>query len=88
MSEKRDIRHPEFARIPGMVCTGRLDTEVGAPRGRERFNFGVPFLGLLPDVSLTGCIVVGYSSRGGFSLPGGLGLMVLVLLIAFVLRRR
>lgn len=38
---------------------------------------------------LTGCIAVGYSSRGGWFLwPGGLGLLVLVVLFALMLRRR
>ncbi len=34
------------------------------------------------------CIAVGYSSRGGWFLwPGGLGLIVVVLLLIFLLRR-
>ncbi len=38
---------------------------------------------------LTGCVAVGYSSGGGwFVWPGGLGLLVLVLLLLFLLRRR
>ena len=59
---------------PGVVAMGRL---------------GVILSGFLAAISLTGCIVVGYSSRGGFFLwPGGLGLVLLVLLLVFLLRRR
>lgn len=37
---------------------------------------------------LSGCMVAGYSSRGGgFFFPGGLGLLV-ILVIAFLLFRR
>ena len=44
---------------------------------------------LIAAGSLTGCVVVGGSSRGGFFIwPGGLGLVVLILLVLFVLRRR
>lgn len=39
--------------------------------------------------ALTGCVVVGGTSRGGFFLwPGGLGLVLVVLLILFLVRRR
>lgn len=38
---------------------------------------------------LEGCVVVGASSRGGFFVwPGGLGLLVLLLAVVFLLRRR
>ncbi len=38
---------------------------------------------------LTGCVAVGYSSRGGwFVWPGGFGLVVVVLLVLFLLLRR
>lgn len=41
---------------------------------------------LLP---LQGCLVAGYSSRGGaFIWPGGLGLLVLVLIVIFFMRGR
>ena len=37
----------------------------------------------------TGCVAVGYRSGGGwFVWPGGLGLVVMVLLVLFLLRRR
>ncbi len=50
---------------------------------------GVAILSLLAASSLTGCVAVGYSSGGGwFVWPGGLGLVVLILLVLFVLRRR
>ncbi|MCU1248943.1 MAG: hypothetical protein JWQ49_1972 [Edaphobacter sp.] len=38
---------------------------------------------------LSGCVAVGYSSGGGwFVWPGGLGLLIVILIIVFVLRRR
>ena len=47
-------------------------------------------LGLaLVSTSLTGCIVAGASSSGGwFIWPGGLGLVVIVIVAALLLRRR
>ncbi|HLI77462.1 MAG TPA: hypothetical protein VKV02_10995 [Acidobacteriaceae bacterium] len=39
--------------------------------------------------SLSGCVVVGASSRGGFFIwPGGIGLLLILALLFFVLRRR
>ena len=39
--------------------------------------------------SCTGCLVAGYSSTGGaFIWPGGLGLLVVVILAILLLRRR
>lgn len=51
---------------------------------------GTILIGMLAACGwLTGCIAVGYSSRGGwFMWPGGLGLLLIVLLVALVLRRR
>jgi hypothetical protein len=44
---------------------------------------------LLLTLSLSACVGVGYSSRGGwFVWPGGCGLLVLILLIVFFMRRR
>jgi hypothetical protein len=38
---------------------------------------------------LTGCIVAGVSSGGGFFIwPGSIGLLLLILVVVFVLRRR
>ncbi len=38
---------------------------------------------------LSGCLVAGYSSRGGaFLWPGGLGFLLVVLLLFFLLRGR
>jgi hypothetical protein len=46
-------------------------------------------LASLALLGTTGCLVAGYSSRGGaFIWPGGLGLIFVVLLIVFLLRRR
>ncbi len=44
---------------------------------------------LLATFNLTGCVVVGASSRGGFFIwPGGLGLVVVIVIVALLLRRR
>jgi hypothetical protein len=49
----------------------------------------VAVLSLVVALSFTGCIVVGYRSRGGwFVWPGGLGLLIVVLLVLFLLRGR
>ena len=38
---------------------------------------------------LSGCVVVGASSRGGFFIwPGGLGLLLMIVLVVLLLRRR
>ena len=48
----------------------------------------VVIAGLL-SISQTGCVAVGYSSGGGwFVWPGGLGLLLVVLLVIYLLRRR
>ena len=48
----------------------------------------ISLLALLLGSTQTACIAVGYSSRGGWFLwPGGLGLLVVVLLVVFLLRR-
>ena len=40
-------------------------------------------------LGLSGCLVAGYSSGGGwFVWPGSLGLIVIVVLIVFLVRRR
>jgi hypothetical protein len=45
--------------------------------------------GLLLALGLSGCVVVGWSSTGGgFIWPGGLGLLVMVLLVLWIVRRR
>ena len=44
---------------------------------------------LLLTLSMSACVGVGYSSRGGwFVWPGGCGLLVIILLIFFFMRRR
>ena len=63
---------------------------------QHRFRLGamtraglVPLGGLLLLGSLTGCLMVGGSSRGGFFIfPGGLGLVALIVIVALLLRRR
>ena len=38
---------------------------------------------------LSGCMVMGYSNRGGFFFwPGGIGLLVLIAVVFLLLRRR
>jgi len=45
-------------------------------------------LGLIFAETLTGCLVAGYSSTGGFFLwPGSIGLVVVLLLLFLLLRR-
>ncbi len=45
--------------------------------------------GLAGSSLLSGCLVVGYSSRGGaFVWPGGIGLLLLLLLLWFLFRGR
>ena len=44
--------------------------------------------GLMACVSLSGCLVMGYSSRGGgFIFPGGLGLIAMLVILFLILRR-
>ncbi len=44
---------------------------------------------LMMPAMLSGCFVVGYSSAsGGFIWPGGLGLVVMLLVIWFIFGRR
>jgi hypothetical protein len=46
----------------------------------------VVLFGLL---GMTGCVVMGASSGGGFFIwPGSLGLLVLVIVVAWLMRRR
>ncbi len=46
-------------------------------------------VGFLSLPLLSGCLVAGVSSSGGaFIWPGGLGLVVVILLVIFLLRRR
>ena len=45
-------------------------------------------LGLIFAEALSGCLVAGYSSSGGFFLwPGSIGLIVVLLLLFLLLRR-
>jgi hypothetical protein len=44
---------------------------------------------LLATLGLSGCIVAGYSTGGGwFVWPGSLGLLVIILVIVLLMRRR
>lgn len=44
---------------------------------------------LLLSSTLTGCLVLGGSSRGGFFIfPGSVGLILLILVVGLILRRR
>jgi hypothetical protein len=47
------------------------------------------FAASVATLGLSGCLVAGYSSGGGwFVWPGSLGLLVIVLVIVFLARRR
>jgi hypothetical protein len=51
--------------------------------------FAIVYTALCACACLTGCVMVGASSSGGFFIwPGGLGLVVMVLLVIWMLRRR
>ncbi len=56
-------------------------------RSSEKLTTGLILLpAMLP---LTGCVAVGYSSRGGlFVWPGGVGMVLLILVVFLLLRRR
>ena len=44
---------------------------------------------LLLALSMSACVGVGYSNRGGwFVWPGGLGLLILIIVAVLLLRRR
>jgi uncharacterized RDD family membrane protein YckC len=46
-------------------------------------------VGLVLATILSGCVVVGTSSRGGwFIWPGGFGLLLVILIFLFFMRRR
>jgi hypothetical protein len=52
-------------------------------------NLLVASAGLAAATLLSGCLVVGWSSAGGgFIWPGGLGLVVMIVLVLFFLRKR
>jgi hypothetical protein len=52
-------------------------------------RFGLPLAVSWMVLGLSGCLVVGYSSRGGaFIWPGGLGFLVLLAILYFFLRGR
>jgi hypothetical protein len=63
-------------------------TEIG--KGRQLLaTFGLPLTVSCGVLGLSGCLVVGYSSRGGaFIWPGGFGLLVLLAILYFFLRGR
>lgn len=49
----------------------------------------LPGFAMAACLPLSGCMVVGYSSRGGgFIFPGGLGLIVMLVVLFLLLRRR
>ncbi len=51
-------------------------------------RFAIPAFALWCLASLTGCLVMGASSNGGFFIwPGSLGLLVLLAILFFVFRR-
>jgi hypothetical protein len=49
----------------------------------------MPVIAAMTTAGLSGCLVAGVSSGGGgFVWPGGLALLVVILLIGFAMRRR
>jgi hypothetical protein len=57
--------------------------------GRSLRAVCILVLGFGVTSTLSGCLVAGYSSGGGgFIWPGGFGLVFLLLILFFVLRRR
>lgn len=52
-------------------------------------KLSIVLTGCFATLGLSGCLVAGYSSGGGwFIWPGSLGFIVIVLLVIFLLRRR
>ncbi len=52
-------------------------------------RLGTLFAASIATLGLSGCLVAGYSSGGGwFIWPGSLGLLVIVLVIVLLMRRR
>jgi hypothetical protein len=50
---------------------------------------GILATGLALPGTLTGCVAVGYSSRGGwFFWPRGFGLLFILILMVFLIRRK
>jgi hypothetical protein len=69
-----------------MKSDSQLKTTATAAVSRVALLLTLVSAGTLP---LTGCVVAGVSSRGGFFIwPGSIGLLVIILIAVFVLRRR
>lgn len=69
------------------------DKIVPTTQAKTRLRFGgalALFAALLAALApLTGCVVLGASSRGGFFIwPGGFGLILLIVVVLLLLRRR
>lgn len=65
----------------------RKDDSRNAKRGLSVALYALA--ALAASSGLTGCLMIGASSRGGFFIwPGGLGLIVIVLLFLFLRGRR
>jgi uncharacterized membrane protein YfcA len=53
------------------------------------WRLAIPLTGSCMVLSLSGCLVAGYSSRGGaFVWPGGFGFLILLAILFFFLRGR
>jgi hypothetical protein len=60
------------------------------PKSHSKAARGVPILAssLILCTTLTGCLVAGYSSSGGWFLwPGSISLLIVIALIIWLLRR-
>jgi hypothetical protein len=54
-----------------------------------KMKFFVNLIVLLCLLTSSACVGIGYSSRGGWFLwPGGLGLLLMIILVVFLMRRR
>jgi hypothetical protein len=64
--------------------------QFNAPKSRRKTTRGALIFAatLISFVTFTGCLVVGYSSRGGwFIWPGSITFLIIIALIIWLLRR-
>lgn len=63
---------------------------MGIAKGRHPVStLGLPLAASCLVLGLSGCLIVGYSSRGGaFIWPGGIGFIIMLLILFFLLRAR
>jgi hypothetical protein len=72
------VKEFEVRKVQRVLSTSTLFAKLAALFAASVATFG-----------LSGCLVAGYSSGGGwFVWPGSLGLLVIIVLIVFLIRRR